>query len=64
MDKLSLLHPLEIEPEYRQLPEETVHDLSFETICQGLSQMEAERNLIPPDFVAAFCEAGGHPVSL
>lgn len=46
MDKLSLLHPADVEPEYRQLPEETVHDLSFETICQGLSQMEAERNLI------------------
>ena len=39
MDKLSLLHPADVEPEYRQLPEETVHDLSFETICQGLSQM-------------------------
>ena len=46
MNKLSLLHPADVEPEYRQLPEETVHDLSFETICQGLSQMEAERNLI------------------
>ena len=46
MDKLSLLHPSEIEPEYRQLQEEKVHDLSFETICQGLSQMESERNLI------------------
>lgn len=45
MDKLSLLHPADVEPEYRQLPEETVHDLSFETICQGLSQLEAERNL-------------------
>lgn len=64
MDKLSLLHPADVEPEYRQLPEETVHDLSFETICQGLSQMEAERNLIRPDFVAAFCEAGGHPLPL
>ena len=32
MDKLSLLHPADVEPEYRQLPEETVHDLSFETI--------------------------------
>ena len=36
MDKLSLLHPADVEPEYRQLPEETVHDLSFETILPGI----------------------------
>ncbi len=34
MDKLSLLHPADVEPEYRQLPEETVHDLSFEKVLQ------------------------------
>lgn len=46
MEELSLLHPAGSSPEYRALPEETLHDLSLETICQALSQMETERNLI------------------
>lgn len=46
MEELSLLHPAGVDPDYRKLPDETLHDLSLEFICESLSQMEPERGLI------------------
>lgn len=46
MQEMSLLYPGKERPEYRVLPEETVHDLAIEYFCSLLSQMEPERKMI------------------
>ena len=46
MQEMSLLYPGKERPEYRVLPEETVHDLAIEYFCSILSQMEPERKMI------------------
>lgn len=45
-EELSLLHPAGEDPNYQVLPEETAHDLSLDQICETLTKMEPERNLI------------------
>ncbi|MBQ1208700.1 MAG: DNA mismatch repair protein [Lachnospiraceae bacterium] len=46
MKELSLLYPVNMDPEYKLLPDETLHDLSLEAICKELSKEGPERFLI------------------
>lgn len=46
MESLSLLHPVDQDPGYLELPVETMHDLGFEMFCSRLSELESERNMI------------------
>lgn len=46
MEELSLLHPVSKKTKYRELPEETAHDLALEEICASLTRSETERKLI------------------
>lgn len=46
MQELSLLYPVGSAPEYHMLPEDTAHDLSMDTLCESLSKMAPERQMI------------------
>ena len=46
MERISILHPLGSNPGYKQLTEETMHDLSLDTICEFLSHLDSEKAII------------------
>lgn len=57
MEELSLLHPASGTAKYRDLPEETVHDLALEEICASLTPKDTERKLIFRIMSKIPCEA-------
>lgn len=45
-DRFSILHPMHTETNYRQLSQETCHDLGLDTLCAKLTNDAKERNII------------------
>ena len=58
IEELSLLHPVSKTVKYRELPEETVHDLALEEICASLTKSDMERKLICRIMSKIPCDAG------
>lgn len=46
MAEISLLHPYDTEPEYKELPSETQNDLSIDFLCDALSKETYEKNIL------------------